>query len=49
VNKDELKAVFDQQAADYDKQWTRMAPINNGLLFLIESVFAELPSEARIL
>ena len=26
-----------------------MAPINNGLYFLLESVFAELPSEARIL
>jgi tRNA (cmo5U34)-methyltransferase len=49
VNNDELKAVFDQQASGYDKQWIRMAPINNGLYFLLESVFAELPSEARIL
>jgi tRNA (cmo5U34)-methyltransferase len=49
VNNDELKAVFDQQASGYDKQWIRMAPINNGLYFLLESLFAELPSEARIL
>jgi len=49
MNNDEIKAVFEQQAAGYDKQWTRMAPINNGLYFLLESVFAELPSEARIL
>jgi len=26
-----------------------MAPINNGLYFLLESVFSELPSEARVL
>ncbi|MEG4009334.1 class I SAM-dependent methyltransferase [Microcoleus sp. Pol11C1] len=49
MNNDELKGVFDQQASIYDKQWTRMAPINNGLYFLLESVFAELPSEARVL
>ena len=49
MNQDELKAVFDQQASSYDKLWMRMAPINNGLYFLLESVFSELPSEARVL
>lgn len=49
MNNDELKAVFDQQASNYDKQWTRMAPINNGLYFLLESVFSGLPPDARIL
>ena len=49
MNSDELKAVFDQQAAGYDKQWIRMAPIYNSLYFLLESVVAELPTEARIL
>jgi len=49
VNNDELKAVFDQQASGYDQQWARMAPISDGLHFLLESVFAELPEEARIL
>lgn len=49
MNNDELKAVFDRQAASYDTQWTRLAPINNGLYFLLESVFAGLPANARIL
>lgn len=49
MNSDELKAVFDQQAATYDQQWTRMAPITNGLYFLVESILQELPSNARIL
>ncbi len=49
MNNDELKRIFDQQASSYDKQWTRMAPISNGLYFLLEPIFAELPSEARVL
>ncbi|TGU70718.1 class I SAM-dependent methyltransferase [Geomonas terrae] len=49
MNNDELKAVFDQQASSYNKQWTRMAPIYNGLYFLLESVFAGLPAKARVL
>lgn len=49
MDNDELKAAFDQQASSYDKQWAKMAPINNGLYFILESVFAELPSDARIL
>lgn len=46
---DELKTAFDQQAAGYDKQWARLAPIRESLHFLLESVFAELPEDARIL
>ena len=49
MNNDELKAVFNQQASSYDKQWTRMAPIYNGLYFLLESVVAGLPAKARVL
>lgn len=49
MNKDEIKAVFDQQAAGYDEQWRKTAPIRDGLLFLLEAVFAELPANARIL
>ena len=49
MNNDELKGIFDQHASHYDKQWTKMAPINNGLYLLLESVFAELPSEAWVL
>lgn len=47
--REELKAVFDQQASGYDKQWARMAPIRDGLHFLLESIFADLPADARIL
>lgn len=46
---EEIKAIFDQQAESYDQQWAKMAPINNGLYFLLESVFASLPETARIL
>jgi len=49
VNNDELKVLFDKQAAGYNKQWARTAPINNALYLLLESVFADLPSDARIL
>lgn len=46
---EELKALFDQQAASYDKQWEKTAPIREALHFLLESVFAGLPADARIL
>lgn len=46
---DELKAAFDQQAPTYDKQWSKLAPIRDALHFLLESVFAELPSDAKVL
>src|SRR3989337_2017029 len=49
MQREELKATFDQQAAGYDKQWAKMAPIRDGLHFLLESVFADLPVDARIL
>jgi len=49
MHSEALKAIFDQQAAGYDKQQERMAPILNGLRFLLESVLADLPVEARVL
>ena len=49
MRKEELKTLFDQQAAGYDQQWEKTAPMRNGLLFLLESVFAGLPADARIL
>lgn len=45
----ELDALFDQQAAGYDTQWSRMAPIRESLHFLLETVFADLPEDARLL
>ena len=49
MNNKELVAVFDQQAATYDEQRSKTAPINQGLHFLLESVFAQLPDNARII
>lgn len=49
MHQQELDALFDQQAAGYDAQWARMAPIRESLLFLLESVFADLPEDARVL
>ena len=49
MRSDELEALFDQQAAGYDAQWARMAPIRDILLFLLESAFAALPDDARLL
>jgi len=46
---DELKAAFDRQASGYDKQWAKLAPIRDGLHFLLESVFAGLPADAKVL
>ena len=49
INKDEIKVIFDQQASSYDEQWSKTAPIRDGLLFLLEAVFSTLPANARIL
>ena len=46
---EELKETFDQQAAGYDKQSAKVAPIYDGLHFLLEAVFSDMPSEARVL
>lgn len=49
MHQDEIKALFDQQAASYDTQWARTAPIKDCLYLLMESLFTELPVDARIL
>ena len=49
MRNEELKALFDQQAASYDKQWAGMAPIRDALYTLLDAVFADLPENARIL
>lgn len=49
MNQDEIKAIFDQQAASYDAQWAKTAPIKNCLHFLLDSLFAGLPANAHIL
>lgn len=49
MNQDEIKSLFDQQAANYDAQWAKTAPIRNCLHLLLSSIFAELPENANIL
>jgi tRNA (cmo5U34)-methyltransferase len=49
MNRDEIAALFDQQAAGYDAQWERMSPVREGLYFLVEAAFATLPADARVL
>jgi len=49
MDQQQLDALFDQQAAGYDAQWARMAPIRESLHFLLETVFADLPEDARLL
>jgi tRNA (cmo5U34)-methyltransferase len=49
MRSDELTTLFDKQASSYDKQWAKLAPIRDGLHFLLEWVCAELPADARIL
>ena len=49
MRSDEIKAIFDQMASSYDDQWGKTMPIRDGLLFLLEAVFAGLPDNARIL
>lgn len=46
---DQVKEIFDQQASRYDKQWAKTAAIRDGLHFLLNAVFAELPTHVRIL
>jgi tRNA (cmo5U34)-methyltransferase len=45
--KEELKTLFDQQAAGYDKQWETLAPIRAALYLLLDSAFAALPGNSR--
>ena len=46
---DHIVALFDQQAAGYDRQWAGTAPIRDCLYLLLEPLFAALPADARVL
>lgn len=49
MQQEEIKTLFDQQAANYDTQWAKTEPIKECLYFLLQSLFCSLPSNARIL
>lgn len=46
---DAIRELFDQQAAGYDRQWEKTAPIRQCLHFLLGSAFSGLPEQARVL
>ncbi|OYP34618.1 SAM-dependent methyltransferase [Rhodopirellula sp. MGV] len=46
---EELTDLFDQQAANYDAQWAKTEAIRNCLFLLLDSHFAELPENSRVL
>jgi tRNA (cmo5U34)-methyltransferase len=46
---EELKTLFDQQAASYDQQWAKLAPIRDAQNLLMASIFSSLPNTARLL
>lgn len=49
MQRDDIKTLFDQQAAGYDERWAKTAPIRDALHFLMRAVFARLPADARVL
>ena len=49
MDQDEIKALFDQQAAGYDAQWAKTRPIRDCLYLLLDAAFADLPDEASVL
>lgn len=49
MQRKEVEAIFDRQAASYDQQWARLAPLRAGLDYLVGQVLADLPADARIL
>lgn len=49
MNKDEITALFDKQAAHYDSQWANTAPIRQCMYMLLETMFYEVPEDANIL
>ncbi len=46
---EDIVSLFDQQAAGYDRQWARTAPIRDCLYLLLEPLLSELPAQARLL
>lgn len=49
MQQDAIKALFDNMAATYDKQWARMAPLRHAIHLLMEATFAGLPRQANVL
>lgn len=49
MQQEELIANFDRQAASYDDQWKKLAPLREALYLLMRAVFSGLPRDAHVL
>lgn len=49
MDRTQLEATFDQQAAAYDQQWAKLAAFRDGIHLLMASIFSGLPQDARML
>ncbi|EMR11991.1 SAM-dependent methyltransferase [Methylophaga lonarensis MPL] len=49
MHQDEITALFNQQAANYDAQWAKTVPIRHCLHLLLGASLADLPKDANIL
>lgn len=45
----EIESIFNQQAANYDRQWAKLAPFRDSLHLLVSSILAGLPADAEVL
>ncbi len=49
MDQKKIKEHFENQAVNYDHQWKRLAPMRDGLYFLLDFILEPLPEEADIL
>lgn len=49
MDREQIKSTFDRQAGHYDRQWSKLAALRDGLHLLVGAAFATLPPTARVL
>jgi tRNA (cmo5U34)-methyltransferase len=49
MQRHQITAIFDQQAATYDQKWGHLAALNQALHLLANAVFSRLPAQAHLL
>ncbi len=48
MDKEQLKATFDQIAGSYDQIWSKLEPFNQSLYLLMSSMMSKLPANAHV-